>query len=67
MIKIFFTSWECGQKWREKMETIFIPSPDCSNVSECLLDLLGGRDKQVQRTGIHCFRAVNQHHHLAMC
>ena len=22
---------------------------------------------QVQRTGVHCFRAVNQPHHLAIC
>ena len=38
--------------------------------SECFwmcFRLLGGRDKWVKMTGVHCFRAVNQPCHLATC
>ena len=65
--KNIFTSWECGQKRREKREANLTPTLDCENDSKHLLELLGGRDKQVQRTGVCCFRAVNQPCHLAMC
>ena len=65
--KNIFTAWECGQKWRENREAILIPTLDHGNVSKCLLDLLGGRDKLVQGTGDHCSRAVNQLHHFDTC
>ena len=55
-----FTFWEHGQKWREKKETILIPTSDHGNVFKHLLDLLGGADKWVQGIGACCFRAVNQ-------
>ena len=48
-------------------EAILIPTSDYRNVSKCGIDILGGRDKQVQRTGAHCFRGVNQPHHFDTC
>ena len=49
--KDIFISWEFGQKWKEKRETILIPTPDLGNISKYLLDLLVGGDKWVQGLG----------------